>query len=141
MKRRSFIKVLAAIPFFGAALARKCEPAEEFDYSFEEINCWNVDNVIDKEIVVLFNEDSQEVTVEKKDLYENDHYSPKWNVNGSWNKAQSRIGLISHLAGANHRFDKTYLNTLSTDELQKLHDDDHNSRKRSQQKTFRLFRR
>jgi hypothetical protein len=77
--------------------------------------------------------DQQAITTiyAETDLNENRYYDPKWNVNGSWNKAQSRVGLISHLAGANHKFDKSYLNTLSTDQLQKLHDDDHNKKKRT----------
>jgi len=63
-----------------------------------------------------------------KNLNENRYYKPHWNVSGSWSRAESRSALISHLSGSNHGHDRSYLNTLSTDELQMLHDNDHDSR-------------
>jgi hypothetical protein len=140
MERRNFIKVLAAAPFFGAALARKCESKE---YKFSEqwfCDQWELakasdysDSVCSETLVKTLAGDEQAITTiyAETDLNENRYYDPKWNVNGSWNKAQSRMALISHLAGANHKFDKSYLNTLSTDQLQKLHDDDHNKKRRT----------
>jgi hypothetical protein len=140
VERRNFVKVLAAVPFFGAALARKCESKE---YKFSEqwfLDQWELaaksswkDLEKEPKPKQALLDDQQAITpaIAKIDLNENRYYNPKWNVNGSWNKAQSRVGLISHLAGANHKFDKSYLNTLSTDQLQKLHDDDHNKKRRT----------
>jgi len=149
MERRNFIKVLAAVPFFGAALARKCESKEYKSSSFPAAfySCcidtdlymspeaigdsrnWGIDQLDDVSRREIYVEDVADIS--EIDLNENRYYDPKWNVNGSWNKAQSRMALISHLAGANHKFDKSYLNTLSTDQLQKLHDDDHNKKRRT----------
>lgn len=128
MERRNFIKVLAAVPFFGAALARKCESKELANWPAGPVDLkWDAQRKVwsggPHQVIMP--------TIAEIDLNENRYYDPKWNVNGSWNKAQSRVGLISHLAGANHKFDKSYLNTLSTDQLQKLHDDDHNKKRRT----------
>ncbi|NVM36705.1 MAG: hypothetical protein HWN81_14005 [Candidatus Lokiarchaeota archaeon] len=135
MERRNFIKVLAATPFFGAALARKCESKEyKFSDQWELAKASDYsDSVCSEALVKTLAGDEQAITTiyAETDLNENRYYDPKWNVNGSWNKAQSRMALISHLAGANHKFDKSYLNTLSTDQLQKLHDDDHNKKRRT----------
>lgn len=140
MKRRSFIKVLAAVPLFGAALARKCE-SKEYKLSKDQANkAFFCDDCMEsfgiccyclEKAVSVGDEQAITTIYAETDLNENRYYDPKWNVNGSWNKAQSREGLISHLAGANHKFDKSYLNTLSTDQLQKIHDDDHNKKKRT----------
>ena len=105
--------------------------------AMEDIKNWGVDEVDEKtqkEMMETFNSPPPSELIEKKplkNLYENGRYNPRWNVNGSWNKVQNRIDLIYHLNGANHGFDKSYLNTLSTDELQKLHDDDHNKKRRT----------
>jgi hypothetical protein len=139
MERRNFIKVLAAVPFFGAALARKCESKEYKSSSFPaafysccifEIGQYKIlDFPVDQ--LKIYEQVEDVADISEIDLNENRYYNPKWNVNGSWNKAQSRVGLISHLAGTNHKFDKSSLNTLSTDQLQKLHDDDHNKKRRT----------
>jgi hypothetical protein len=134
MERRSFIKVLAAVPFFGAALARKCESAQYKCEAYFCDDCMKTSSVCCECLEKAFTSGDQKAITTIYagiDLNENRYYDPKWNVNGSWNKAQSRMALISHLAGANHRFDKSYLNTLSTDQLQKLHDDDHNKKRRT----------
>ena len=139
MERRNFIKVLAAVPFFGAALARKCESKEYKSSEDQPCKAFFCDDCMESFSICCYclekalSGDEQAITptISEIDLNENRYYDPKWNVNGSWNKAQSRVGLISHLAGANHKFDKSYLNTLSTDQLQKLHDDDHNKKRRT----------
>jgi len=97
--------------------------------AIEDIRNWGIDQLDDVSRREIYVEDVADIS--EIDLNENRYYNPKWNVNGSWNKAQSRMALISHLAGANHKFDKSYLNTLSTDQLQKLHDDDHNKKRRT----------
>ncbi len=129
MERRNFIKVLAAVPFFGAALARKCESKEYKSSSFPAAfySC----RIFEIGQLEIYEQVEDVADISEIDLNENRYYDPKWNVNGSWNKAQSRMALISHLAGTNHKFDKSYLNTLSTDQLQKLHDDDHNKKRRT----------
>lgn len=82
---------------------------------------------------------NSDTVVSQKDINENRYYDPHWNVNGSWAMANSRQSLISHLSGFNHNYKESYLNTLSTDELQKLHDDDHDSRS-SRSRTWRWRR-
>ena len=129
MERRNFIKVLAAVPFFGAALARKCESKEYKSSSFPAASYSRC--IFEIGQLEIYEQVEDVADISETDLNENRYYDPKWNVNGSWNKAQSRMALISHLAGANHKFDKSYLNTLSTDQLQKLHDDDHNKKRRT----------
>jgi hypothetical protein len=151
MKRREFLKVSAATSLAAVAgLQSECAPKEVVEVEeplfddgeiycspevMEDIKNWGVDEVDEKtqkEMMETFNSPPPSELIEKKplkNLYENGRYDPRWNVNGSWNKVQNRIDLIYHLNGANHGFDKSYLNTLSTDELQKLHDDDHNKKK------------
>ncbi len=138
MERRSFVKFLASIPLIGYGLAggqsESVEPeAKKFDFS---------DLYISPEAYAVVNRDGryidyaddaqelyeQSMAAPTKDLNENGQYDPRWNVSGSWNKAESRTSLISHLSGSNHGHKRSYLETLSTDELQKLHDTDHNSR-------------
>ena len=77
-----------------------------------------------------------------KKVVEVNEYDPKWNVEGSWEKAEIRSELIRHLSGPNHQYQTDYLMSLSTDDLQRLHDADHNSRgTRVRTRTFRFFRR
>lgn len=58
------------------------------------------------------------------------NYTPKWNVEGSWSRAESRQELITHLSQGIHNYTRSSLESFSTDDLQKLHDQDH-ERKRS----------
>lgn len=138
MKRREFLKVSAAASLAAAAgLQPECVSKEVekplFDYgdiycspeAMEDIKKWGVDKVDEQTKKEILAEEPQ-----AKDLNENRYYNPHWNVNGSWGKANSRSVLISHLSGPNHGFKLSRLNQLSTDELQKLHDDDHDSRRR-----------
>lgn len=72
-----------------------------------------------------------------------DQYSPRWNVEGSIKKAEDKADLIKHLSGSNHGYSVDYLNQLSVDDLQRLHDSGHDSRKSITytRPRFRLFRR
>ena len=142
MERREFLKVSAAASLAAVAgLQSECTPKEvaeveeplfgygklycspEVTYPFElmeDIKNWGVDKI----------DEQTKKEILAKDLNENRYYNPHWNINGSWGKANSRSVLISHLSGPNHGFKLSRLNQLSTDELQKLHDDDHDSRRR-----------
>ena len=141
MERRTFLQSVVGLGIVASSgflsLFTKCKPKKCLTSSYDDIKLWNVDEVDEKtqkEMMETFNSPPPSELIEKKplkNLYENGRYNPRWNVNGSWNKVQNRIDLIYHLNGANHGFDKSYLNTLSTDELQKLHDDDHNKKRRT----------
>lgn len=142
MKRRSFLQALVGLGIAASAgVLRCCTKIQTKTCCLspvpKEIKCCNVDE-IDEETK---KDDVNEKQVEPpkplkptepvkpvKNLNENRYYKPHWNVNGSWSRAESRSALISHLSGSNHGFDRSYLNTLSTDELQRLHDNDHDSR-------------
>lgn len=78
-----------------------------------------------------------------KKVIEVNKYSPRWNVEGSMKKAENKADLIKHLSGNNHGYSVDYLNQLSVDDLQMLHDSDHDSRKNTTytRPRFRLFRR
>jgi hypothetical protein len=67
-----------------------------------------------------------------------DNYTPQWNIEGSWRKAEDRQEIIRHLlTSPNHRGrSKASLMSLSTDELQRMHDQDHNDMKFDQKKHF-----
>lgn len=154
MERRSFLQAVIGFGVAASAgfvsLCAKCtkkssadstppEPCELEDiYYCEEFGGAILDN---KDILKgEFDQPSQQTTLEhRKNLEENSKYKAKWNVNGSWSKVENRSALISHLSGSNHGHKRSYLNTLSTDELQMLHDKDHESRKT--RTTRRWFRR
>ena len=142
MKRREFLKVSAAAGLVAMAgleseCASICKGEEDersntlYDpYNYAEMmeqlqDCVDEDEPVEGESV-----DTPDPPKPTKNLNENRYYNPHWNVNGSWGKANSRSVLISHLSGPNHGFKLSRLNQLSTDELQKLHDDDHDSRRR-----------
>lgn len=135
MERRNFLKLLASVPLVVAAFIDykgETQQPEPPKYKLQK----RIDQNPPERLVISTKLEADEVTT--KDFYENGNYQPKWNVSGSWTKAQSREVLISHLMGANHGFKKSHLDTLSTDELQKLHDDDHNRTKITPRR--RLFR-
>lgn len=139
MERREFLKVSAAASLAAVAgLQSECTSKEVtdveeplFDYGklycspevMEDIKNCGADKADEQTKKEILAEEPQ-----AKDLNENRYYNPHWNVNGSWGKANSRSVLISHLSGPNHGFKLSKLNQLSTDELQKLHDDDHDSK-------------
>lgn len=151
MERRSFVKFLASIPLIGCGLAGGQSESVEPETKFSEqwfarpsptpyvilLDQWELAaksswKDLEKELkpkqALLGDQQAITPAIAKIDLNENRYYDPRWNVSGSWNKAESRTSLISHLNGSNHGHKRSYLETLSTDELQKLHDTDHNSR-------------
>jgi hypothetical protein len=65
------------------------------------------------------------LTPPKRVVVEVDEYKPQWNIDGNWAKAEDRGELIKHLSGSIHRKDPSHLITLSTDDLQRLHDNSH----------------
>lgn len=111
----------------------------------EDIRNWGVDHIDEYTRKEILAEEPQVAKISScsliktKDLNENRYYKPHWNVNGSWSSVENRHALISHLSGFNHNYKESYLKTLSTDELQKLHDDDHDSRS-SRTRTWRWRR-
>jgi len=76
-----------------------------------------------------------------KVVVEADNYQPTWDVEGNYAKAQDRQSLIVHLNGPNHNFTMQKLNSMSTDELQRLHDQDHESKRGIIRSPLRFFRR
>jgi hypothetical protein len=146
MERRSFLQAVIGFGFAASAgfvsLCAKCtkrKPTrirnpQPYSYSQEAMGFAVIDNRD-----VLKGEFDQPNPEHSKNLEENSKYKAKWNVNGSWSKVENRSALISHLSGSNHGHKRSYLNTLSTDELQMLHDKDHESRKT--RTTRRWFRR
>lgn len=68
-----------------------------------------------------------------------DNYQPRWDVEGDYSRANDRNSLIVHLSGPNHNFTLQRLNSMSTDELQRLHDQDHEKKRAIQ--PFRFWRR
>jgi hypothetical protein len=149
MKRRSFLQAIIGLGVATSAgfvslctKCTKCKPIDEVSkpelYCEEGLGFTVIDNV--DIIKGPFDQPSQQTTLEhRKNLEENSKYKAKWNVNGSWSKVENRSALISHLSGSNHGYQRSYLNTLSTDELQMLHDKDHESRKPTTRRW--LFRR
>lgn len=71
-----------------------------------------------------------------------DNYQPSWDVEGDYSKALDRQSLIVHLNGQNHRFTMEKLNAMSTDDLQKLHDEDHEKMNKNNRyyKAIKLWR-
>jgi hypothetical protein len=70
-----------------------------------------------------------------------DNYQPRWDIEGNYSKALDRQSLITHLNGENHKFSLQKLNAMSTDDLQKLHDTDHENKRSFKPAPFTLFRR
>ena len=146
MERREFLKVSAAASLAAlAGLQSECTPKEvvatqsaseyhkygdgTVDQPFMN---WSVDKIDEQTKKEILAEEPQ-----AKDLNENRYYKPHWNVNGSWSKTENRNALISHLSGPNHGHKRSHLNTMSTDELQRLHDNDHDSRSTTRRRWFR----
>ena len=69
-----------------------------------------------------------------------DNYKPLWDVEGNYSKALDRQSLITHLNGENHKFNLQKLNAMSTDDLQRLHDQDHQRMKNETPRYLRLWR-
>lgn len=129
MERRDFLAILSSIPLIGSAIAEKCSPAKPEEVKNAPTKTIENLNNVDEEVKIIIPKKPKVTKIApQKNLNENRYYTPRWNVSGSWGKAESRPALISHLSGPNHRYSSSYLNTLSIDELQKLHDDDHNRR-------------
>lgn len=85
--------------------------------AMEDIQNWGVEEVDE--------ETKKEILTPPKKIVEVDEYKPRWNINGSWAKAEDRGELIKHLSGSVHRKDPNHLITLSVDDLQRLHDNSH----------------
>lgn len=58
----------------------------------------------------------------------------RWSVNGNWNA--SRSYLIRHLMGSNHGYNREDLEAMTHDELIRLHDDDHEKKRRPIRRTY-----
>lgn len=61
-------------------------------------------------------------------------YQPGWTFPGS-----GRSDLIDHLSGAKHNYTVASLRRMSTDDLQRLHDSDHNKASRPRTRTRTVF--
>lgn len=61
-------------------------------------------------------------------------YRPGWTFPGS-----GRADLISHLSGPNHNYTVKSLRRMSIDDLQRLHDSDHNKASRPRTRTLTVF--
>lgn len=155
MERRSFLQAILGLGIAASAgIMSVCTKRSNADDS-KKVELYYEENlgfaVLDNRDILKgsFELDQSEMLLDppsvttlehKKNLEENRYYKPRWNINGNWNKAESRQALISHLSGSNHGHKRSYLNTLSTDELQKLHDKDHDSRRQPTTRRW-LFRR
>ena len=129
-----FIACLLSIFIFGLTKYRQQRLQQEQPIQEQPIQ---------EEVVIEEPEKPQEKELPAKEsmpLIEKDEYSPSWNVEGSMRKAESRQELIKHLSGFNHNFDVDYLKQLSTDDLQRLHDQDHESRRIIKPSLFRKWR-
>jgi hypothetical protein len=147
MKRRTFIHSIIGLTIAATggllSFCSRCKPKKVAEYHEY------VDGTVDQppltpetcDISVSKKDENtnSDTVVSQKDINENRYYDPHWNVNGSWSSVENRHALISHLSGFNHNYKESYLKTLSTDELQKLHDDDHDSRS-SRTRTWRWRR-
>lgn len=75
-------------------------------------------------------------------IAEEDNYDPEWNVEGSWEKAKNREELIDHLNKGLHNF-KRYgengLESYSTDDLQRIHDQHHEELEKQNKIKIRSF--
>lgn len=133
MKRREFIQLalvggVSALAVSDSIEEAVCQPNEEDLELLVEL----ADRGIISEETVLEKFQEKEtkkeiLTPPKKVIVEVDEYKPRWNVDGSWDKAEDRGELIKHLSGPVHRKDPNHLITLSTDDLQRLHDTSHES--------------
>ena len=124
MKRREFIQLALVGGISALAVSDSVEENVELpvypDYppkhklddlyiskeAMEDIQNWGVEE--------LDEETKKEILTPPKEIVEVDEYKPRWNVDGSWDKAEDRGELIKHLSGPVHRKD-----------LQRLHDNSH----------------
>jgi len=135
-----FIACLLSILLFMSKLTKDGLERELTKYRQQRLQ---QEQPIQEEVVVEEPEEPQEKELPAKEstpVIEKDEYSPSWNVEGSMRKAESRQELIKHLSGFNHNFDVDYLKQLSTDDLQRLHDQDHESRRINKPSLFRKWR-
>jgi hypothetical protein len=133
VKRRSFLQsIIGVATVVSAGFFHICTRRCEDDTRSIDYDPWDHGVQFTEKLCELDLESppTHTTTLEhKKDINENRFYNPQWNVNGNWDRAESRSALLSHLNGPNHNFSLQKLNNMSTDELQKLHDEDHNLKK------------